>query len=85
MTDMLADFVFELLVDDELQMARLLRKKLLNKQEEKLKKLSTNSSFSSSSIGTQTIKTTNNSLANTIAHSLTRSSFEDYLLFLIKN
>ena len=35
--ELLSNFVFELLIDDELEMARLLRKKLLSKQSEKNK------------------------------------------------
>ena len=66
MTDLLTNFVFELLVGDELQMARLLRKKLLNKRDEQLKKQTT----SSSSLTQSLLKTT--TLANTIAHILIR-------------
>ena len=67
MTDLLTNFVFELLVGDELQMARLLRKKLLNKRDEQLKKQTTSSS---SSLTQSLLKTT--TLANTIAHTLIR-------------
>lgn len=35
MVDLLSNFIFELLIDDELQMARLLRKKLLFKLEKR--------------------------------------------------
>lgn len=35
MIEILNDFIFELLIDDELQMARLLRKKLLHKLEKR--------------------------------------------------
>ena len=69
MTDLLTNFVFELLVGDELQMARLLRKKLLNKREEHIKKQTTSSS-SSPSLTQSLLKTT--TLANTIAHTLIR-------------
>ena len=66
MTDLLTNFVFELLVGDELQMARLLRKKLLNKRDEHIKKQTT----SSSSLTQSLLKTT--TLANTITHTLIR-------------
>jgi hypothetical protein len=62
--------VCDLLVDDELQMARLLRKKLLNKRDEQQNSKNTRHFLTNK---TATASINNYSIVNTIANTLTRS------------
>ena len=72
MLNLLTSFVCDLLVDDELQMARLLRKKLLNKRDEQQHTRNTRHCLTNKTAALAA--TTNNySLVNTIANTLTRS------------
>jgi hypothetical protein len=70
MLNLLTSFVCDLLVDDELQMARLLRKKLLNKRDEQQNSKNTRSFLSNKTATTASIN--GYSLVNTIANTLTR-------------
>ena len=77
--EIISNFVFELLIGDELQMARLLRKKLLCKVDVKKQQFMTNTQTVTDTISLKsTAKTTDGptysaySLANSLTNSLTR-------------